>query len=1015
MRTKSTIRPLALALIACVGSTIAITSAQAQLVVGNDADTGGANTMFVIDLTGANPPRTLISGIEVWGIAADDAARVIYFNAGSTLYRADYAPTGPLTPVSIGLTREGGVTTRAMTALAWDSVDNQLIGRAAGGFYAINPVNGDCTLLFAITAQDFGGLDFDPATNAFYGTNDSTSVTVLPTGRGLYRIDKPWSAPVFTELSNYPGTDADIDGTAAANGRVYLVNDVGSQNIEVWDLGSSAYVAPISNPLSLTGGIFSGGAWAPGLVGPSAGVDVALTITDSPDPIVFPPGTNITYTLEARNLGTDAASNVVVAMPLPSGVTFVSASAPASFDGSTITANFGSLASEATTSFSIVVSPMGTGTIIASANATTSSADTNPANNAAAASTLVRGPQSDLRITINDPADCALGIGGTADYTVTLDILGTETAENVVITVDLPPQVTFVSSIPALTPNGSNQLVLALGSVPVNSGGTIAITATVNTGGTSTMNASAATTTIDPNPANNTASNATFFQASPPTAAIRGVFSTVAASTSSEVPGLGGTRFSSSGGIDRPWKSPSGERFIITADTDLATTSDDLIIVGSDSNFSVGAQEGVTIIPDSNLAAEGSFATVLGINDAGQYSFSGTDAAATSMDAYVAKWDGTQFVTVARESMVVPAFGNGEAFGATFGSATIRADGSVSFMANMTPVGTTDRALFRDDGTAAVARKGVDIPADQFGDASFTYKAFDSGSVLGAGFFMSADGLSWSATGTVNDSVTTADDVGVFNGAVKIQENVTLPGGLFPQTTAAGSPLYLHTESNGDWHAYGSNTGGQDWVLRNAALLAATDSPIFAGSTELYDDAPYAQCFFLAIGNNNGDFVIGGTTNSTTDRANAVLVLNNATVLMRENDPIDLDGNGTFDDDTYIRTFRDDQAFLSDDGELYVVVRLRSGLAASCGGTDTDIGQALVRINIGNTGPTCDYDFNQDENVDLLDAQQMAQVFVGLISPEANWLDGDLNGDENADLTDAQILAAYVVSGQCNL
>jgi hypothetical protein len=66
-------------------------------------------------------------------------------------------------------------------------------------------------------------------------------------------------------------------------------------------------------------------------------------------------------------------------------------------------------------------------------------------------------------------------------------------------------------------------------------------------------------------------------------------------------------------------------------------------------------------------------------------------------------------------------------------------------------------------------------------------------------------------------------------------------------------------------------------------------------------------------------------------------------------------------------------------------------------------------------GPDCNYDFNQDENVDLLDAQQMAQVFVGLISPEANWLDGDLNGDENADLTDAQILAAFVVSGQCNL
>jgi hypothetical protein len=67
------------------------------------------------------------------------------------------------------------------------------------------------------------------------------------------------------------------------------------------------------------------------------------------------------------------------------------------------------------------------------------------------------------------------------------------------------------------------------------------------------------------------------------------------------------------------------------------------------------------------------------------------------------------------------------------------------------------------------------------------------------------------------------------------------------------------------------------------------------------------------------------------------------------------------------------------------------------------------------TGPSCEYDFNQDENVDLLDAQQMAQVFVGLLLPESNWLDGDLNGDENADLTDAQLLAAFVVTGNCGL
>jgi hypothetical protein len=62
-----------------------------------------------------------------------------------------------------------------------------------------------------------------------------------------------------------------------------------------------------------------------------------------------------------------------------------------------------------------------------------------------------------------------------------------------------------------------------------------------------------------------------------------------------------------------------------------------------------------------------------------------------------------------------------------------------------------------------------------------------------------------------------------------------------------------------------------------------------------------------------------------------------------------------------------------------------------------------------------DYDYNQDENVDLIDAQDLAQAFVGLRQPEDHWLDGDVNGDENVDLTDAQLLAAFVVSGVCPL
>jgi hypothetical protein len=80
-----------------------------------------------------------------------------------------------------------------------------------------------------------------------------------------------------------------------------------------------------------------------------------------------------------------------------------------------------------------------------------------------------------------------------------------------------------------------------------------------------------------------------------------------------------------------------------------------------------------------------------------------------------------------------------------------------------------------------------------------------------------------------------------------------------------------------------------------------------------------------------------------------------------------------------------------------------------------EVASTIATVEVVPPPNPCNYDFNQDENVDLTDAQQMAQVFVGLLTPEADWLNGDLNGDENADLTDAQLLAAFVVTGTCGV
>jgi hypothetical protein len=93
----------------------------------------------------------------------------------------------------------------------------------------------------------------------------------------------------------------------------------------------------------------------------------------------------------------------------------------------------------------------------------------------------------------------------------------------------------------------------------------------------------------------------------------------------------------------------------------------------------------------------------------------------------------------------------------------------------------------------------------------------------------------------------------------------------------------------------------------------------------------------------------------------------------------------------------------------FIAQDLNGGNVIEAGVDDFSV-SGLVCVPVG-----CNYDYNQDENIDLSDAQLMAQVAAGIITASPFWLSGDLNGDENADLTDAQILAAYVASGNCGV
>jgi hypothetical protein len=197
---------------------------------------------------------------------------------------------------------------------------------------------------------------------------------------------------------------------------------------------------------------------------------------------------------------------------------------------------------------------------------------------------------------------------------------------------------------------------------------------------------------------------------------------------------------------------------------------------------------------------------------------------------------------------------------------------------------------------------------------------------------------------------------------------------------------------------HGSNADAIDWVYYNGAVVAQTDAPIVPASAELFDDAAFAQCFFTIAANAVGDYIVGGTTNAADANANAVLVLNGTTVVLRENDMVDLNGNGLADDDAFIGTFNNSDCFLTDDLKLVFFADVRNALLAP-------LGQMVLKVDIN----TCPGDIAPPGG-------DGATGIADLLLVIANWGQGsgniaDLNDDGSVGIAD--LLAVIALWGAC--
>lgn len=410
------------------------------------------------------------------------------------------------------------------------------------------------------------------------------------------------------------------------------------------------------------------------------------------------------------------------------------------------------------------------------------------------------------------------------------------------------------------------------------------------------------------------------------------LFSNISTSPTSNVPGLPAQfALGTTTQFDRPFVSPNGLWWAFRAQTTLPSTENEIILTGqymSRSGALVVAREGTATGFDGSVNF-GLLRTTLGVDNLANVAFAADTTWPTGSDDVVVKWTGGQTL-IAREGEPIPGM-PGIGYGNLHNAVHVLESGQVRFRSAGLVGAVSQQVLLSNTSisSGSIVAQAGDVPGNQLVGPAQSMENFTSDR-----FRSDATGANVIYNGDLTGPTPT-DLVMVFNGNVVAQEGVPLPNSPFAENVSSfsGDAGSQQVSNNGGHYVFRGSNGitNDDWVVLDGAVIARTDQPITPGNTELWDDTPFAANFFLNCVNSNGDYVVGGTTNSPNANANAVIVLNGTTVLVREGDPVDVDGNGLADDDAFVSVFNNDDAVLLDDGRFMFFADLRNSGGGSIG------------------------------------------------------------------------------------
>jgi uncharacterized repeat protein (TIGR01451 family)/gliding motility-associated-like protein len=369
-------------------------------------------------------------------------------------------------------------------------------------------------------------------------TNNTASVTTTPKPITNLAVNK-------TVNNNTPNVGSKITFTITASN----AGPSNATNVEVTDLLPDGYTFVSATPAGGTNYNFTTGLWTIGNLAANTNANLAIvakvnasgnytnsasikgseadadagnnTATVSTTPVANTDlsvaktisnntpnvGSNVTFTITAANAGPSNATNVSVADVLPSGYTFVSASAPAgtTYNPTSGVWTIGDMANQTNRALSITATVNASGNYSNTASISGNENDPENSNNSATA-TATPVPITNLSV-VKTSSNNNPEVGTTVTFTITVSNNGPSNATNVVAHDALPNGYTFVSaSAPTGTTYEHTTGEWLIGELANGASSVLTINATVNTSGNYTNTATVNGNENDPDKTNNSSS-----------------------------------------------------------------------------------------------------------------------------------------------------------------------------------------------------------------------------------------------------------------------------------------------------------------------------------------------------------------------------------------------------------------------------------------------------------------------------------------------------------------------------